>query len=488
MNVRITILLNVTALTLLMSVHDAAAKDIPKQLPNPDTKPPVTNKPVKVYILSGQSNMVGIGQVRAGGTRWSGVTDATVSVYEGQWSPNANYDELTSIEAKALPVYGGVKPTPFPGGGTQVVRGFIELKTSGVYRFNPGYQASTFNIMELDGIEVYRKDVGKEAEHADFEIAGGKKYPFKITFLTKEANGLGWWWRTDIPGTLDTLVKNRKFPHLVDDKGDYTARNDVWYKGLVTATASKWLTVGCGAGRNQIGPELQFGHIMGYYHDEPVIILKSSQGNRSLGWDFLPPGSERFTYEGRTYAGYKDTPSSWIEGEPKKKVNWYAGKQYDDCFKAVREVLDNFATHFPQYKNQDYEIAGFVWWQGHKDGNPAHASRYEHNLVHLIRTLRKEFKAPKAPFVIGTIGFGGWEMKGPHLTVANAQLALSGEKGKYPEFASNVLTVETRGFWKDASVSPRNQGFHYNQNAETYMMVGDALGRGMVKLLDNKNE
>ncbi|MDP7305669.1 MAG: sialate O-acetylesterase, partial [Pirellulaceae bacterium] len=167
---------------------------------------------------------------------------------------------------------------------------------------------------------------------------------------------------------------------------------------------------------------------------------------------------------------------------------WYAGKQYDDCFKAVHEVLDNFATHFPQYKNQDYEIAGFVWWQGHKDGNPAHASRYEHNLVHLIRTLRKEFKAPKAPFVIGTIGFGGWEMKGPHLAVANAQLALSGEKGKYPEFASNVLTVETRDFWKDVSVSPRNQGFHYNQNAETYMMVGDALGRGMVKLLNNKNE
>ena len=163
MNLRITILLNVTALTFLMSVHHAAAKDIPKQLPDPDTMPLVANKPAKVYILSGQSNMVGIGQVRAGGTRWSGVTDATVSVYEGPWSPKANYDELTPTETKALPVYGGVKPTPFPGGGTQVVRGFIELKTSGVYRFNPGYQASTFNIMALDGIEVYRKEVGESA-------------------------------------------------------------------------------------------------------------------------------------------------------------------------------------------------------------------------------------------------------------------------------------------------------------------------------------
>ena len=32
-------------------------------------------------------------------------------------------------------------------------------------------------------------------------------------------------------------------------------------------------------------------------------------------------------------------------------------------------------------------------------------------------------------------------MAGPHVTVANAQLAVSGETGKYPEFAGNVLTV-----------------------------------------------
>ena len=75
-------------------------------------------------------------------------------------------------------------------------------------------------------------------------------------------------------------------------------------------------------------------------------------------------------------------------------------------------------------------------------------------------------------------------MAGPHLTVANAQLAVSGEKGKYPEFTGNVLTVETRDFWIEHERSPRNQGFHYNGNAETYLNVGNALGRGMVKLLE----
>ncbi|MFT5129011.1 MAG: hypothetical protein ACI8W8_002631 [Rhodothermales bacterium] len=261
-------------------------------------------------------------------------------------------------------------------------------------------------------------------------------------------------------------------------------RNDVWYKGLVTATANKWLSIGCGASATSIGPELQFGHIMGYYHDEPVIILKTSQGNRSLGWDFLPPGSERFTHEGRTYAGYKDDIPSWTADDPGKKVNWYAGLQYDQCFDAAQEYLANFATHFPQYKDQGYEISGFVWWQGHKDGGAAHASRYEQNLVHLIKSLRGKFQAPKAPFVIATIGFGGWDMESHHLTVANAQLAVSGTTGKYPDFAGNVLTVETRDFWQAPAVSPRNQDFHYNGNAGTYMMVGDALGRGMVKLLN----
>ena len=485
---RIKTPLSLALAALMLFVQSAAAKKVPAQLPDPDGKPPVANKPVKVYIMSGQSNMVGIGQISGGSSRWGKqILEPVVSVYSGAYSAATDYDKLTPITTKKLPVYGGVKPTPFPGGGAQVVRGFIKMKTSGVYNFNPGYSASSYNIMEVDGVEVYRKEVGKEAVHTGFKFTAGKKYPFKITFLTKAAGGLGWVWRTDIPGTLDTVVKtDKKFPHLIDDKGNWTVRKDVWYKGVVTATANKWLTVGCGAGATSIGPELQFGHIMGYYHDEPVIIIKASQGNRSLGWDILPPGTKRFKFDGKTYAGYKDTPSSWIEGQPKKAVNWYAGKQYDDFVRGIHDVLDKFATHFPQYKDQGYEIAGFVWWQGHKDGNAAHASRYEFNLVNLIKAYRAEFKAPKAPFVIATIGFGGWEMKGPHLAVANAQLAVSGDKGKYPDFGGNVLTVETRGFWKDATVSPRNQGFHYNGNAETYLNVGDALGRGMVKLLNEK--
>jgi len=446
------------------------------------------DKPVKVYILSGQSNMVGIGQVTGGGSRWgSEFIDPVLSVYPGVYDADADYDEREPTKTLKLKSFGGVRPTPYPGGGVQIARGFIQIKTTGVYEFRPGYGGSTTNIMEVDGKEVYRKAPGGEAVHTPIQLKADKKVSFKITYLTNQANGLGWIARVDIPGTLATVVQqDGKFPYLVGKQGGWVSRDDVWYKGVVTATADKWLSVGCGAGSNNIGPELGFGHIVGDYHDEPVLIIKASQGNRSLGWDYLPPGSEQFDYDGFMYAGYKDSPGRWGKGTKPKPINWYAGKQYDDCFGAAQEVLQNFNTEFPQWKGRGYEIAGFVWWQGHKDGGEPYASRYEQNLVHLIKTLRKEFDAPKAPFAIATIGFDGWKMAGPHKIVAEAQLAVSGDKGNYPDFNGNVLTVETRGFWREPEVSPRNQGFHYNQNAETYMLVGEALGKGMLELVRPK--
>ena len=101
-------------MVMMLFVLPAAAKKIPAQLPDPDTKPPVTNKPVKVYILSGQSNMVGMGDIRGGSSRWGNqFLDPVVSIYPGEYSPMADYDKMTPIETKKLPAFGGVKPTSF---------------------------------------------------------------------------------------------------------------------------------------------------------------------------------------------------------------------------------------------------------------------------------------------------------------------------------------------------------------------------------------
>lgn len=443
------------------------------------------HSPVKVYILSGQSNMVGMGDIAGGSTRWGKeFSDVSVSLFSGNYDPKKNYDTMSPEVSKELTAFGGTKPTPYPtlnSHYTAITRGFITMKSDGVYRFNVGYGASTYAIMTVNGQEVYRKEEGSDPVRADFSFKGGKKIPFKITYLNRSANGLGWLYRTDVPGTMTTLVNQGKFEHLRGKDGNWASRDDVIYKGVISATGQGPLKVGIQRG-GTIGPELGFGWILGDFHDEPVLLIKASIGNRSLGWDILPPGSDRYEFGGYIHAGYKDSPSRWKKGEDPQPINWYAGKTYDRYVENIHKVLNDFDLLFPQFKDRGYEVSGFVWWQGHKDGNDAHAQHYEKNLVRLIKSWRKEFNALDAPWVIATIGFGGWKLKGPHLKVAEAQLSVSGETGHYKEFIDNVLTVETRDFWREADESPKNQDYHYNRNAETYYLVGEALGKGMVSL------
>jgi len=99
--------------------------------------------------------------------------------------------------------------------------------------------------------------------------------------------------------------------------------------------------------------------------------------------------------------------------------------------------------------------------------------------------VREDFDAPEAPFIIGTIGFHGWDMPEQFLPIAEAQLAVSNYE-KYPQFKGKVHTVETRDFWQSAENSPMDQDYHYNQNGETYYLIGDAFGKGIVQLLEEE--
>jgi len=119
--------------------------------------------------------------------------------------------------------------------------------------------------------------------------------PVKVFILMGQSNMLGFGrvGPEDKKGTLQYLTKKEgKYLHLVDDQGNWTQRKDVRNVHVMCGRDMKneWLTV---RGRH-IGPDLQFGYIMGHILDEPVLILKSCIGNRSLGWDLLPPGSKQY--------------------------------------------------------------------------------------------------------------------------------------------------------------------------------------------------
>ena len=470
----------------IMAPVALAATPVPEHIPAPDNKAPAENKPVKVYILSGQSNMVGMGEIGPQGmSRYNTYVSpekgakegCTVSVYNGEYDPDVNYEREKPVKTFHARV--GYWPhKSFPECEekpcTQIARGFIRIGRKGVYSFRSG------NILKVDGEVVLRNEPGEDPVRKRVELEKGV-YPIEVIHFGRGKTYLGYrlW---DVPGALTTLVKQQgKFPHLVDDQGNWTVRNDVIYKGVISATGQGPLKPGVQRG-NTIGPELGFGHVMGYYHDEPVLLIKASIGNRSLGWDILPPGSERYTYEDRVYAGYKQSPSSWPEGTEPEPINWYAGKTYDRYTENIHKVLNNFDTLFPQFKDQGYEIAGFVWWQGHKDGgSAAHIAHYEQNLVRLIEAWRKEFNAPNAPWTIATVGFSGHNMPEKYVKILKAQMAVA-DSQKHPELGNTVSTVDIRDFWRGKDVSPKPQGYHYNRNAETYYLVGDALGRAMVDL------
>ena len=53
---------------------------------------------------------------------------------------------------------------------------------------------------------------------------------------------------------------------------------------------------------------------------------------------------------------------------------------------------------------------------------------------------------------------------------------------EYKEFQGNVAFVGTKDFWRDTTVSPSRQDYHWNSNAETYYLIGDAMGTAMKKL------
>lgn len=313
--------------------------------------------------------------------------------------------------------------------------------------------------------------------------------PVQVYILLGQSNMLGFGKinpsRGKAEGSLAHAVKEQKlYPYLVDDDGNWTVRKDVRNvrvmgsgTGNMRVFNNEWMTI---KGR-AIGPEIGIGHYVGHATDAPVMILKSCIGNRSLGWDLLPPGSERYEVEekGKTmvYAGYKDSPAKWERGTEPKKIGWYAGMQYDGDVANAKKVLAQLDKYYPGAKG--YEIAGFLFWQGDKDRyNAAHASRYEQNLVQFIKQLRKDFNAPKAKFVVATLGQTKKGAGGNEGKILEAQLAVDGNSGKYPEFKGNVASVYSNPFCHGGSSNG-----HYGGNAETYMDIGEAMGRAMVTLI-----
>jgi len=132
------------------------------------------------------------------------------------------------------------------------------------------------------------------------------------------------------------------------------------------------------------------------------------------------------------------------------------GGYYRDMIEHVKMVLKDVKKYHPAYDPEaGYELAGFVWFQGWNDminegvypnrDEPRGYEQYTWLMEHFIRDVRKDLQAPDMPFVVGTIGVGGYEDP-PTSNMGYLQQAQAAPADN-PEFKGTVAAVHTGKYW-----------------------------------------
>ncbi len=277
---------------------------------------------------------------------------------------------------------------------------------------------------------------------------------------------------------------------LLDAEGRWREREDVLIRATVEQQVKKGrLSTGFGKGQ-WFGPELGFGHVVGDASDEPVLIIKTAWGGKSLAVDFRPPSAGPYEFPREVVERWRNNPGGHgVPGDVDRHLTDTAeasGHYYRVMIETVRGALANLDEEFPELKGRTPRIAGFGWHQGWNDGcDQAMTEEYERNMVRFIRDVRKDLDVPNLPFVIANTGMNGWNERANRGTfghLCKAQLAI-GDPTKHPEFSGTVASVETRDFKRPTEQSPSHFGFHWNHNGESHFLVGEAMGKAMVKLL-----
>ena len=291
--------------------------------------------------------------------------------------------------------------------------------------------------------------------------------PLKVYLLVGQSNMQG----HAAERTLAHLGMDPKTKPLLEaiQNADGTAKvhDRIWISSIDTSQESGVkegkLTVGYGAGGREpkIGPELTFGITMQKQVGEPILIIKTSWGGKSLNTDFRSPSAGPYQFNQGQIENFKKRGQDLAEERRKRAER--TGVYYRLMLGHIRKVLGDIKRVYPAYNAKaGYELAGMVWFQGWNDmvdggtypmrGQPGSYDAYSKNLAHFIRDVRKDLKAPKLPFVIGVMGAGG-----PIAKYSPDQMRYAGIHGEFrkamaapaklPEFKGNVTAVFTENYW-----------------------------------------
>ncbi|XZE52321.1 sialate O-acetylesterase [Planctomycetaceae bacterium SH139] len=291
------------------------------------------------------------------------------------------------------------------------------------------------------------------------------------------------------------------FAHLRD--GDrWIERSDVFIK---FGNRHGPLTLGYGS-PNRTGPELEFGHVIGNHFDEPVLLIKTAWGGRSLYKDFRPPSAGLPNDEALNEELKKAISQTQRNNEQRQSndplptlddVKAQYGSSYREMMAEVSEVAEHYQTLFPELADTRFELSGFVWFQGWNDQYNGYEKTYEQNLAHLIDDVRTTWQRPQLPVVIAAMGqHGSKPVAGPMQIIQSAQLGIASR----PEFAGSVQSIRTDSLvdkaaeqlypsWKEnVEVWQQTGGdhpYHYLGSAIWFNRIGHGMGEAMLELLQN---
>ncbi len=291
--------------------------------------------------------------------------------------------------------------------------------------------------------------------------------PLKVYLLVGQSNMQG----HAAERTLGHLAMDAKTVPLLkaiqNADGSAKVHDQIWISSIEIAEESGVkegkLTVGYGAGGRdpKIGPELTFGITMQKHVGEPVLLIKTAWGGKSLNTDFRPPSAGPYVFNDKQIENFKKRDKNLAEVR-QEKVN-STGVYYRAMLEHIRKVLGDIQRVYPDYDAKSgYELSGFIWFQGWNDmvdagtypsrGQVGSYDAYSRNLAHFIRDVRKDLNAPKLPFVIGVMGAGGPISKyGPdqkrYADIHGEFRKAMAAPANLPEFRGNVTAVRTENYW-----------------------------------------
>jgi len=229
--------------------------------------------------------------------------------------------------------------------------------------------------------------------------------PLKVYILAGQSNMQGSAHQRTFAAIGDDPKNAGLLQEIQDRNGDPVVCDNAWITYLTgkrdgDTVLQGRVKVGYGFDAERIGPEYGFGLFMDRALDEPILIIKTAWGGKSLAVDFRPPSAGPYV------------PSATEKERGRIPEKAQVGHYYRAMMRFVRSTLkdaDSIREVVPGYDaRQGYELGGFVWFQGWNDMcNRHHIAQYADNMIHFITDVRKALNAPRLPFIVGVLGVYG---------------------------------------------------------------------------------